>query len=49
MNVDADIERHGKVSALRMALPAPRCEFVYVQAEGPGGVPEVDIVDASRQ
>jgi hypothetical protein len=37
---------HG-VPALRIALPAPHCEFVYVQADGPDGVPEVDIVDAS--
>jgi hypothetical protein len=35
--------------ALRIALPAPHCEFVYVQADGPGGVPRVDIVDASCQ
>jgi len=37
---------HG-VPALRIALPAPHCEFFYVQAEGPDGVPEVDIVDTS--
>ena len=33
--------------ALFIGLKDPGCEFLYVQATSPDGVPEVDIVDAS--
>ncbi len=37
----------GGVPALYIGLGEPACEFFYVQASRPDGVPEVDIVDAS--
>jgi hypothetical protein len=38
--------RHGGLPALFVGF-GPHCEFVYVQAPSPDGVPGVDVVDAT--